>query len=505
MLSVTAFVLLIACANVANLLLARAASRTGEIAVRLSIGASRIQLVRQLLTEALILAALGGVLGLAVARLTLGFIEALLPAEVQQNMHFIVDVRVMLFASALTIGTGLVFGLFPALHSTRPDILSALKGQTGQPSGARAASRFRNSLAMAQIGLSMTLLVAAGLFTKSLYNVSRVDLGLKADNVATFGLSPNQNGYKPPQSRALFERLEGDLNASPGVTSVSAGLVALLAGNNWGNSVRVQGFAAGPDTDTNSRFNGVGPGYFRTLGVPLIAGREFTTADTIGAPKVAIVNEQFAKKFNLGRDAIGKRMGSGEGKELDIEIVGLVPNIKYSEVKQEVPPVYYTPYRQNENLGSLTFYVRTSLDPMKFLPTIQPVVARIDANLPVENLRTLPQQVRENVFQDRVITILSASFAGLATVLAAIGLYGVLAYTVAQRTREFGVRMALGAAPDRVRRMILWQVGRMTLIGGGAGLLVAIGLGYLSRSMPQPHHTTRFPTHWNIRRLVPKI
>jgi len=483
MLSVTAFVLLIACANVANLLLARAASRTGEIAVRLSIGASRIQLVRQLLTEALILAALGGVLGLAVARLTLGFIEALLPAEVQQNMHFIVDFRVMLFAAALTIGTGLVFGLFPALHSTRPDLLSALKGQTGQPSGARAASRFRNSLAMAQIGLSMTLLVAAGLFTKSLYNVSRVDLGLKADNVATFGLSPNQNGYKPPQSRALFERLEGDLNASPGVTSVSAGLVALLAGNNWGNSVRVQGFAAGPDTDTNSRFNGVGPGYFRTLGVPLIAGREFTTADTIGAPKVAIVNEQFAKKFNLGRDAIGKRMGSGEGKELDIEIVGLVPNIKYSEVKQEVPPVYYTPYRQNENLGSLTFYVRTSLDPMKFLPTIQPVVARIDANLPVENLRTLPQQVRENVFQDRVITILSASFAGLATVLAAIGLYGVLAYTVAQRTREFGVRMALGAAPDRVRRMILWQVGRMTLIGGAAGLLVAIGLGYLSRSM----------------------
>jgi predicted permease len=483
LLSVTAFVLLIACANVANLLLARAASRTGEIAVRLSIGASRIQLVRQLLTEALILAALGGVLGLAVARLTLGFIEALLPAEVQQNMHFIVDVRVMLFASALTIGTGLVFGLFPALHSTRPDLLSALKGQTGQPSGARAASRFRNSLAMAQIGLSMTLLVAAGLFTKSLYNVSRVDLGLKADNIATFGLSPNQNGYKPPQSRALFERLEGELNASPGVTSVSAGLVALLAGNNWGNSVRVQGFAAGPDTDTNSRFNGVGPGYFRTLGVPLIAGREFTTADTIGAPKVAIVNEQFAKKFNLGRDAIGKRMGSGEGKELDIEIVGLVPNIKYSEVKQEVPPVYYTPYRQNENLGSLTFYVRTSLDPMKFLPTIQPVVARIDANLPVENLRTLPQQVRENVFQDRVITILSASFAGLATVLAAIGLYGVLAYTVAQRTREFGVRMALGAAPDRVRRMILWQVGRMTLIGGAAGLLVAIGLGYLSRSM----------------------
>jgi predicted permease len=329
----------------------------------------------------------------------------------------------------------------------------------------------------------MTLLVAAGLFTKSLYNVMHIDLGLKVDNVVTFGLSPNQNGYKPAQSKALFERLEEELKVLPGVTSVTAAKVALLAGNNWGERVRVQGFEAGPDTDAGSNFNAIGVEYFRTLGVGLISGREFTPSDTLGTPNVAIVNEQFAKKFNLGRDAVGKRMGTGSGTDLTIEIVGLVPNLKYSEVKQVVPPVFYVPHRQNEDVGFLTFNIRTSGDPTQLLAAITPAVARIDPNLPVENLRTMPQQVRENTFEDRVVTILSASFAGLATVLAAIGLYGVLAYTVAQRTREFGLRMALGAAPQRVRRMILGQVGWMTLIGGAVGLALAIGLGYLAQSL----------------------
>src|SRR5262249_16194594 len=204
---------------------------TGEIAVRLSIGASRSQLVKQLLIEALILAALGGAFGVLVARLTNHFIASLLPAEVQSELQFGIDVRVMLFAAALTIATGFVFGLFPALHTTRPDLLTVLKGQTGQPSGARTASRFRNSLATVQLALSTTLLVAAGLFTKSLYNVSHVDLGLKVDNVVTFGIWPNLNGFKPAQSRALFQRIEEELAALPGVNSVSASMVPLLAGD----------------------------------------------------------------------------------------------------------------------------------------------------------------------------------------------------------------------------------------------------------------------------------
>ncbi len=485
LLVVTGLVLLIACANIANLLLARAASRSGEMAVRLSIGASRRNLMGQLLTESILLAVMGGIAGMVVARWTVDLIQSLLPSEASMTLKFGADPPVLLFAAAVTLSTGIVFGLFPALHSTRPDVLTALKGQTGQPSGARAAARFRTTLATVQIGLSMTLLVCAGLFTKSLFNISRVDLGVKIDNMITFSLSPNLSGYKPPQIRALYERLEDDLRAQPGVSQVTVSLVPLLGGSNWGNDVSVDGFEAGPDTDSNSRFNEVGPGYFRALGIPLIAGREFTPQDAVGAPKVAIVNEQFAKKFKLGRNAVGKRMKTGGGgqKDLDIEIVGLVQNAKYSRVKQEIPPVFFLPYRQDETLGGTSFYVRAALPPEKLLAMIQPIVANADRNIPVENLRTMEKQIQNNVAEDRIISVLSASFASLATLLAAIGLYGVLAYTVAQRTREFGVRMALGAEPSRVRTMVLRQVGIMTLIGGIAGLAAAIGLGHLAESL----------------------
>ena len=484
LLGVTAFVLIIACANIANLLLARSAARAGEMAVRLSIGASRGRLVFQLLTESLLLAVLGGIAGMFVAQWTLDLIASLLPNFAATTLDFHVDRTAMLFGAALTIGTGLLFGLFPAIHSTRPDLVSSLKGQAGQPSGARAAARFRTSLATAQIALSMALLVSAGLFTKSLMNISRVDLGVKVDNVIMFGLSPELNGYTPARTKQLFERLEEELAALPGVNGVTSALVPLLGGSNWGNDVAVEGFPAGPDTDTNSRFNEVGPEYFRTLGVPLIAGREFRRADGAGAPKVAIVNEAFAKKFNLGRDAVGRRIGNRGDKEgLDTQIVGLVQNAKYSEVKREVPPLFFRPYRQDDRLGNITFYVRTSLDPEQFLPNVPKVVAKLDANLPVEDLRTMPQQIRQNVFLDRMISVLSAAFAGLATLLAAIGLYGVLAYTVSQRTREIGLRMALGAAPSRVRGMVLRQVGVMTIVGGVIGLTAAIWLGRLAQSL----------------------
>ena len=484
LLGVTAFVLLIACANIANLLLARGATRAGEMAVRLSIGAGRWQLVRQLLGESCLLALFGGIAGVVVAQWTLNLMAMLLPKEATDTIVFTIDGGVMLFAAALTACTGVLFGLFPALHSTRPDLVGALKGQSGQPSGARSAARFRHALATAQIALSMALLAAAGLFTKSLFNVSRVELGLEADHVVMFTLSPELNGYKPEQSRQLFERIENDLAALPGVTSVSDSTVPLLSGSNWGNSVSVEGFKVDPDTNTDSRFNLVGPGYFQTLGIPMIAGRDFTRADALGAPKVAIVNEAFAKKFNLGRDAVGKRMGDDGGNSpLTIEIVGLVRNAKYSQVKQEVPPVFVRPYRQDERTGQISFYVRTSAQPESFLANIPKLVARLDANLPVQNLNTLPKQIQENVFVDRFISVLSASFAALATLLAAIGLYGVLAYTVAQRTREIGLRMALGAAPARVRGMVLRQVGIMTIVGGAIGLATAIGAGHLAQSL----------------------
>ncbi len=479
LLGVTAFVLLIACANIANLLLARAAGRAGEMAVRLSIGAKRSHLVAQLLTESMLLAVLGGLAGLLVARWTLDLIASLLPAEAAQTLQFRIDPTVLGFAAIVTLGTGVFFGLFPALHSTRPDLASTLKGVTGQPAGARGAARFRTSLAVAQIALSMALLIGAGLFTRSLLNVSRVDLGIKVDTLVTFGLSPELNGYTPERSRLLFARLEERLAGVPSVTGVTASLVPALAGSNWGNDVAVQGFKAGPDTDSGSRFNEIGPAYFRTMGIALVAGREFSPADSLNAPKVAIVNEAFAKKFDLGRDAVGKRIGSGEGRnsKLDTEIVGLVQNAKYSEVKGEIPPQFFRPYRQDEQVGQMTFYVRTSMTPEDFVSSIPKVVAELDPNLPVENLRTMTQQVRDNVFLDRLIGTLSTAFAILATLLAGVGLYGVLAYTVAQRTREIGLRMALGAAPGRVRAMVLKQVGVMTIVGGIIGLTAAMWLG----------------------------
>ena len=438
---------------------------------------------RQLLTESCLLALFGGAAGLLVAHWTLGVIGALLPAEVAATIALPLDMPVLLFTGALTIGTGLLFGLFPALHSTRPDLVSALKGQAGQPSGTRTAARFRAALATTQIALSMALLVSAGLFTKSLMNVSRVNLGLSIDHVVTFAISPNLSGYQPERAQALFTRLEQQLAALPGVTDASAALVRLLSGSNWGSSVLVQGFKADADTDTHANYNEIGAGYFRTLGIPMLAGRDFTAADGARAPKVAIVNEAFAKKFNLGRDAVGKRMSSGRSGALDTEIVGLVQNAKYSEVKDAVPPLFFRPYRQDPEIGAINFYVRAAGESAPILAAIPKLVAGLDAGLPVENLRTLPQEVKENVFLDRFLSVLSAAFAVLATLLAAVGLYGVLAYTVTQRTREIGLRIALGATPSSVRGLVLRQVGAMTLIGGAIGLVTASALGRLAESL----------------------
>jgi predicted permease len=312
-----------------------------------------------------------------------------------------------------------------------------------------------------------------------------VDLGFKTDHLATFGVSPDLNGYSFDRTRLFFERLEEELRATPGVTAVTMSNVAILAGHNRQRNVAVQGFEAGPDTDSNSHYNRVGPGYFAALGIPLIAGREFTDADGLHAAKVALVNQTFARKFGLGRDAVGKMIGSGNGyrSTLDMTIVGVVADAKYSDIKKKVPPQFFMPYRQDPEPGAMHVYVRTSGDLAQTTSAITAVVKRLDPNLPIEEFETLPEQIRTNTYLDRMMTTLSAAFALLATLLAAIGLYGVLAYTVAQRTREIGLRMALGAAPDRVRGMVLRQVAIMTVVGALVGLAGALGVGRAAQSL----------------------
>ena len=484
LLGTTGVVLLIACANVANLLLAHGAGRAGEMAVRVSLGAGRLRLVRQLLAESVLLGALGGAAGLVVARWTLAAVAAFLPENEAGVLDPHLDARALLFAAAVSLGTGVLFGLFPALHATRPGLASAIRAGAGHvPGGSRDASRFRTSLVAVQLALSMALLASAGLFVRSMANVARQDLGLVAERVVTFGVSPERSGYTPARARALFARLEGELAATPGVTGVAAARVPLLTGSRWDAEVAVEGFRRGPDADASARLNRVSAGYFRALGIPLLAGREFSEADRAGAPRVAVVNEAFARKFNLGRRAVGRRMAEAPGAPLDVEIVGLVRDARYSGVRDEVPPLFFTPYRQDTTTGVLTFYARTALDPAGLLRAVPGIVRRVDAALPVESLRTLPEQARENTFVERMIGTLAGAFAALATLLAAVGLYGVLAYTVAQRTRELGVRIALGASGVDVRRLVLGQVGRLVLVGGIAGVAAALAVGRAARSL----------------------
>jgi predicted permease len=481
--AVTGFVLAIACANVANILLAQVTGRATEMSVRLSLGASTYRVVRLLLTEAMLLGILGGAGALAVGQLTMSGMLAILPTD-GPVLDRVLNARLFAFTLVLGMLTSVAFGLFPSMHAVRAALAGGLNTSTARASGSRTAARFRTSMAVTQLALATGLLAVAGLLVMSLVNTLRLDLGITREGLIAFGLSPSLNGYTPDNTAQFFDRLDAELRAMPGVTSVTATTVPILAQSSWGNNVTVEGFEAGPGANTNASTARVGVKYFSTLGIPLLAGREFTDADTKGSPKVAVVNEAFARKFNLVDRVIGKRMalGAGTNKSLDIEIVGLVRDAKYDQVRDPAPPQFVMPYRQVDT-GTLTFYVRAGSDTPAVLRAIPAIVRRLDANIPISNLRTMEDQIWYDTSGYRALTLMSSAFAGLAIVLGAIGLYAVLAYGITQRLREIGIRIALGATPRNIRGLVLGQVGRISIVGVGIGAALAFGLGRLSQAM----------------------
>ncbi len=483
LLCVTALVLLIACVNIANLLLIHGAARAGEMALRASIGASRARLAGQLMVEALLLALLAGAASLPIALFTQFGMALMLPDFAAGMVGFGLDAGLIGFSFLVALASALFFGLLPVLSLARAQPIDALRAQTGKATGSKAAKRFRNAMATVQVAFSMALLALAGLFTQSLANISRIDLGIDVETLITFSVSPELNGYPHERSAQLFDQIEETLAGLPGSRSVTSSMVPLLSGSNWTNNVSVEGFDAPPGVNTNASTNRIGQGYFRAMGMPLLAGREFGAADHADAPRVVIVNRAFAERFGLGEEVVGKRMGIGSTSELDIEIVGMVADAKYSGVKDTVVPQYFTPRTQDPNLGFMNFYVRSDGDPATLLRSVPEAIRALDPNLPVDNLRTMPDQVRENVMLDRFVGILSAAFAILATLLAALGLYGVLTYTVTQQTREIGLRLALGAQPGKLRTMVMRRVAWMALVGGTVGLIVAVLAGRASGAL----------------------
>ena len=477
LMSMVGVVLLIACANVANLLLARTTARQKEISLRLALGAGRARIVRQQLVESGLLAAAGTMTGLLLAWWTGGLLLAALPGDpAARNLSADPDLRVAGFALASGVFTAVVFGIVPALQATRTGVTLALKEESGSVAGGGRQARLRRVLVVGQVGLSMLLLAGAGLFARSLYNLKTLDPGFRVDNLFAFSVDPSLSGYDGDRLTALYRRMQEELAAAPGVRSVSMSETGALTGNDWSMTIRVDGYQAKEGEDMNPSVDGVGPRYFETMGIPLVRGREFNERDAKGAPRVAVVNETMAKYFFSGSNPVGRRFGFGRDKATDIEIVGVVKDLRSLELRDHAPRFIYIPYAQDENVTQLTYYVRAVQAGGSTAAGIRQAVQRLDANLPIFDMKTMDVQVDESLFVERMVAVLSVAFGALATLLAAIGLYGVMSYAVARRTREIGIRMALGAERGRVLWLVLKEVAVMAVAGILGGLTAALWL-----------------------------
>ena len=480
-------VLLIACANVANLLLARGAARQKEVAIRMALGASRGAVVRQRLVESLVLATTGGVLGIAVAWWTSSLLLRTLPFdEAARTLSATPDARVIAFAMMAAALTALLFGLAPALQSTRPALTSTLKDEAGSVVGGTGQARFRKGLVVVQVGLSVLLLAGATLFARSLYNLKTLNPGFEADQLLGFSLDPSLNGYSRERSISLFQQLQEQMSQLPDVRSVTASVIQLMTDSNWSSTVTVEGYQPKEGEDMNPDVNSVGPGYFATLGQPLLMGRDISVKDVAGAPKVAVINETMAKYFFGTSNPLGHYIRWGRAPDRDksenIEIVGVVKDSKTATLRQAMKRVVYTSYMQEDEIGQMTFYVRARGDATTVAASVRQVAQRVDPNLPIFDMKAMTTTVNDSLFIERLVAALSVAFGALATLLAAIGLYGVMSYSVARRTREIGIRMALGAERKSVLWLVLREVALMVVGGVAIGLPLAFGLSRVVQS-----------------------
>jgi predicted permease len=474
-------VLLIACANVANLLIARGFMRQREIAVRLSLGAPRRRLVRQLLVESLLLSLAGGAVGVFISiALTRGLL-ALVPAPQGQPLLIQAepDLRILLFALGLTTLTALVFGLLPALRASRPDPWTTLKDTMGSIAGRAGGSLFlRKGLVTAQVALSFLLLFGAGLFVKSLQNLKTTETGVGLDNLVTFQIAPALNGYDNERAALFYQQLLDRLRGTSIVKSAAMAGVPILSGDEWDSTMSVEGHKSQDGEDMQAFMNSLSPGYFETMQVPLLEGRDFRITDAKEKTTVAIVNRRFAEHFFPKESAVGKHLGWGDGPEtkLNIEIIGVAGNSLYEGPREGVRRQVFVP---NWGKNSATFYVRAAAASSGVYSLVRSEVKALDAAMPVYQLKTVTAQLDETLLTDRLIALLSAGFGLLATLLASIGLYGVMAFVVARRRKELGLRLALGARPGLVLWLVMKEVMVLLAIGLAVGVPAAIGLGRL--------------------------
>jgi predicted permease len=461
---VVALILLIVCANVANLQLSRAAARQREIAVRLALGATRFRLVRQLLTESVVLASAGAGLGLLIAY----WGRQLLPGASAQAP---LDWRVLVFTGVLALVTAILFGVAPALRATGSGLSDSLKESSRTVTGSRAL--LGKTLLVVQVAVSLVLLIGAGLFLRTVENLRRVDVGFNAQNLVLFRVNPQLNRYDSTRISSLYDRMTERLQAVPGVKAVTLSNPPLLSGSVNGTSFVVQGrsYTRGPHNDI-SRVR-IASNFFETMGIPLLTGRAFTDADNFAAPRVAVINEAAVRKFFPNENPLGRRFGSSLETSSQIEVVGVVRDAKYNSVREDAPPTMYVPYTQSP-IGGMAFEIRTAGDPSAAVGSIREAVRQADANVPLMNVATQMEAIETRFAQERLFAQAYALFGGLALLVAAVGLFGVMSYSVSRRVTEIGVRMALGARRLDVVRMILRESIVLVAAGIAAGITAAL-------------------------------